>query len=312
MGIIKIKVGETHESGGLLAETAGTKLELALHAPHSSMAVPTEGEANISGGVDFANLPVRNLGHIRGARSNNFQIVIRQSALNKVHAHGDLTPGVEICGVLIGDVFHDEVGPFVLIEDIVEGTPATGSAGQVTFTAETWQYIQSEMDEKHPSQKMVGWYHTHPGHGIFLSEMDMFLHKNFFGLPWQTALVYDPQRAEEGIFGWHFGSADRAEHLVESDAAQIAYGKDAGGHNKVAAMPMEGEISPDSAGALAPSPRVLKADAQPCCGPHPAVRVFTALTGLGLFAVLGYLLGSIILDLHLKLPPLPFKVPFLN
>jgi proteasome lid subunit RPN8/RPN11 len=48
----------------------------------------------------------------------------------------------------------------------------------------------------------VGWYHTHPGFGIFLSNMDLFIHRNFFPQKWHIALVLDPVNKKSGYFCW--------------------------------------------------------------------------------------------------------------
>jgi proteasome lid subunit RPN8/RPN11 len=49
----------------------------------------------------------------------------------------------------------------------------------------------------------VGWYHSHPGLGVFLSEQDRFIHKSFFGdEPWYIAVVFDPASGERGVFVW--------------------------------------------------------------------------------------------------------------
>ena len=79
----------------------------------------------------------------------------------------------------------------------------------MTFTAETWQHIDREMDEKFPGRKIVGWYHTHPGFGIFLSEMDLFIQRHFFKPPGRRRFVYDPQSKERGLFGWSGGEIVR-------------------------------------------------------------------------------------------------------
>ena len=47
--------------------------------------------------------------------------------------------------------------------------------------------------------KIVGWYHSHPGFGLFLSEYDSFIQENFFIDPNHVALVVDPL---EGSLGW--------------------------------------------------------------------------------------------------------------
>ena len=49
---------------------------------------------------------------------------------------------------------------------------------------------------------MVGWYHTHPGWGVFLSGMDQFICENFFGKTLDVALVVDPCRGDRGMFQW--------------------------------------------------------------------------------------------------------------
>jgi hypothetical protein len=72
----------------------------------------------------------------------------------------------------------------------------------VTFTQDTWEHIYAVKDKKYASERIVGWYHSHPGFGIFLSEHDTFIHKNFFSSPGQIAWVYDPHSDEEGCFGW--------------------------------------------------------------------------------------------------------------
>jgi len=43
------------------------------------------------------------------------------------------------------------------------------------------QIVHREIDKKHRDKKIVGWIHTHPDFGIFLSEYDKFIQQNFFG-----------------------------------------------------------------------------------------------------------------------------------
>jgi proteasome lid subunit RPN8/RPN11 len=185
----------------------------------------TEPSAEVAanfGKIDFAHLPLRQMQNLGGERTRGFQIIATQSAMNKVHEHGDSSPRSEVCGVLVGNVYCDQTGPFVLIEHIVVGRATSGDAGHVTFTADTWQHIHSEMDRLYSDHRIVGWYHTHPGHGLFLSEMDLFLHTSFFGLPWQVALVYDPQLLEDGMFSTNAGMAERNAFLIEADEQPIA------------------------------------------------------------------------------------------
>jgi proteasome lid subunit RPN8/RPN11 len=169
--------------------------------------------------------PLRPLTKIEGTRESRFQAVFRQSVLDEIHLHGQGSTDTEVCGVLIGTGYRDTLGPYLLVEHCIRGNGARTKATNVTFTAETWAYIQTVMDRDFPDEKMVGWYHTHPGFGIFLSDMDVFICDNFFNLPWQVAFVYDPLGGDEGNFVWHAGKPERDPVLIEDDvtpkAAQI-------------------------------------------------------------------------------------------
>ena len=150
--------------------------------------------------------------HVPGTR-----VVIRQSVLNEIHRHGQTRTDVEVCGVLVGNGYQDTEKAFVYVEASIRGEYATNQLAQVTFTSETWCHIQDIMDRQHTGQRIIGWYHTHPGFGIFLSPMDLFIHENFFGGPEQLALVYDPIGSDEGVFVWRSGQPVRTPVLVEHD-----------------------------------------------------------------------------------------------
>jgi proteasome lid subunit RPN8/RPN11 len=148
------------------------------------------------------------------------QVIFKQSVLNDIYTHGRGAPDIEVCGVLVGNVYHDAMGPFVFVEANIRGNFSSGKAAQVTFTAKTWAHIQDVMDKEYPDLRILGWYHTHPGHGIFLSDMDLFIHKNFFSLPWHLAFVFDPQNQEEGLFAWRTGNMMIESFVVQKDAPQ--------------------------------------------------------------------------------------------
>lgn len=148
-------------------------------------------------------------------------VIMDRSVWNAIREHGDATPNVEICGVLVGVLAKDADGPFLHICDAIRGKHAEGQMGQVTFTAETWRYIQLAMDAKPPEWRILGWYHTHPGFGIFLSGMDLFIENNFFNLPWQIAYVYDPLAKEEGLFAWSKGEPTKVGFLMHEDTVPL-------------------------------------------------------------------------------------------
>lgn len=157
-------------------------------------------------------------------RVAGFQVVFAPGVVDDIRAHGVASPDAEVCGVLVGNIYSDDRGPWCRVAANIRGNGAAGRNAQVTFTAETWSHINNLMDTKYRDDRIVGWYHTHPGFGIFLSEMDLFIQENFFGEPWQIAYVDDPAGGDRGVFVWEKGQAVRRAHLIEplSGAAQSA------------------------------------------------------------------------------------------
>jgi proteasome lid subunit RPN8/RPN11 len=166
--------------------------------------------------------PIRPLKTFLGFREPHFQVVFSQSALDALHLHGQGCNDMEVCGVLVGTGYRDDNGPYLLVEHSIRGNGARTKSTNVTFTGETWAYIQTIMDRDHADKKMVGWYHTHPGFGIFLSDMDVFICENFFNIPWQIAFVYDPIGGDEGNFIWRAGHPTREPVLIEDDITPLS------------------------------------------------------------------------------------------
>ena len=99
----------------------------------------------------------------------------------------------------------------------IRGEGAETKFAEVTFTHQTWAKINAEMDTKFADMKIVGWYHTHPDFGIFLSDRDRFIQEHFFSGPGQVAHVIDPVRQIEGVFVWRDGKPALAEHFWVGD-----------------------------------------------------------------------------------------------
>jgi len=134
-------------------------------------------------------------------------IVIDSEVARRVRQHAHAHMKTEVCGVLIGSSRNDAV----YVDACIPGQNASQAGTHVTFTQDTWEHIYKVKDAEFPEARIVGWYHSHPGFGVFLSDHDTFIHRNFFSAPEQFAWVYDPHSEEEGFFGW---AADRIERVA--------------------------------------------------------------------------------------------------
>ncbi len=138
------------------------------------------------------------------------------------HANSDLTH--EVGGVLVGVVIDSPDGPIVDIETALPAQDADTSAIHITFTHEAWEHWHKLMDESYAGKMIVGWYHSHPSYGIFLSGDDTFIQQNFFNQPWQIAIVIDPVRKEIGTFGWVGGKITRCDEATYQSLERKAAG----------------------------------------------------------------------------------------
>jgi len=106
-------------------------------------------------------------------------------------------------GLLIGHPFVDMNNSnkkFVF----VTGHFPTKSAdfGPAHFSVSPEELIRgrSEIENKFPGLVVVGWYHSHPGHGVFLSRQDMNIVENIYNSDWHLAYVVDTLKDRDGFF----------------------------------------------------------------------------------------------------------------
>src|SRR5215472_16253045 len=141
------------------------------------------------------------------------EVTIDSEVVRTIRQHARSCSKTEVCGVLIGQ----DRDRRVQIAACIEGENAEGAGAHVTFTQDTWEHIYAVKDKSYPDERIVGWYHSHPGFGVFLSDHDTFIHKNFFASPGQVAWVYDPHSDEEGCFGWVDGEIERLSRIMFCD-----------------------------------------------------------------------------------------------
>jgi proteasome lid subunit RPN8/RPN11 len=139
-----------------------------------------------------------------------FSVEMAAEVQRRIRQHARAFMDAEICGVLIGTMQPGST----IVENVIRGEGARQAGTHVTFTQETWAHIYEVKDARFPNARIVGWYHSHPSFGIFLSDHDLFIHKNFFSDPNQIAWVFDPHSEEEGCFVWERDEIVRAARTV--------------------------------------------------------------------------------------------------
>lgn len=133
-------------------------------------------------------------------------IMINEPAFRDAQAHAISNPDREVAGVLIGPPPEKQPdGRYIVhVSNTIIAKHTRMQGASVTYTPESWRYIHDKLADMYPNDEavIVGWYHTHPGFGIFLSGMDQFIHRNFFTQIWHIAFVLDPRAHKSGFFCW--------------------------------------------------------------------------------------------------------------
>lgn len=153
--------------------------------------------------IEF-NLPKEKM-PISGASGSKYgvSIYIIQEVQRSIISYLKQNPRNESGGLLIGY-------PFVDMDDsnrkfvFITGHFPTNSAnfGPTHFSVSPEELFQArpEIEKEFPGLVVVGWYHSHPGHGIFLSRQDMSIVEKIYNSDWHLAYVVDTLKNEDGFF----------------------------------------------------------------------------------------------------------------
>lgn len=148
---------------------------------------------------------------------DDVKVYIKQNVYKALEKYALADTEHERGTIILGDYCEELGKTHVIISDYIEAKYTDASASTLTFTHETWDYVNKQHDELYPDRKIVGWQHTHPNYGIFLSNYDIFIQENFFNMPFQIAYVIDPIQNLRGFFQWKNGKIEKLKGFYVYD-----------------------------------------------------------------------------------------------
>jgi proteasome lid subunit RPN8/RPN11 len=129
-----------------------------------------------------------------------FKVFVTNRVIDRISR--DVNRPAERIGLLIGTLENQSLW----INDIIPGDAETGEASCV-FPPQRLAEVANEFVEGRISGRIVGWYHSHPSQGLFLSQTDVETHMRFYQFsPYAVSLVADPTSAEFGIWIYENGA----------------------------------------------------------------------------------------------------------
>jgi proteasome lid subunit RPN8/RPN11 len=148
-------------------------------------------------------------------RAHGVGIVLGESVTPEAERHVTGVP-YEQGGLLVGEAFvldsADSAVELVFVRTAVPSDSDGASAVSLRMGTSVWSRAQAAL---RPGERVVGWFHSHPGLGAFFSETDRRTQAGFFNHPFSVGWVIDPWRREQA---WFLG-ADAAE--VEPHAVVV-------------------------------------------------------------------------------------------
>ncbi len=112
----------------------------------------------------------------------------------------------EIFGYLIGTILKWDDQNYIIIDELLFLLGAIYSdkysTSQIEGTAGIYEskFQRIKKHRNNPSLRILGWFHSHPDFGCFLSTTDVETQQYFFPESYQVALVVDPIRDELEFF----------------------------------------------------------------------------------------------------------------
>jgi len=173
--------------------------ELTIGADQGSLPIPEDSESTEEAGSRVRIVQERGLLDDEGVHLRP-EVAISAAAHREIERFAARNRLAECGGLLLGTVQVGKRARSIQIEAIAPALGAVETRTNLTFTLESWRSMLELRDGKYPQLRVLGWFHTHAGWGVFLSEIDLFFHERFFSHPNMVAYVLDPAAGGESFF----------------------------------------------------------------------------------------------------------------
>ncbi len=129
-----------------------------------------------------------------------FKVFITNRVIERIAR--DVNRPFERIGLLMGTLQDQSLW----VNDIIPGGDEMNEVS-CAFPPKRLAEVADDIVEGRIDGSIVGWYHSHPGHGLFLSQTDLQTHMGFYQFsPYAVSLVADPHAGEFGVWIYENGT----------------------------------------------------------------------------------------------------------
>lgn len=150
--------------------------------------------------------------------SQTYEVYLPVNIASKIYAHfqKEAKNKKEALGLLIGTSNEHNGEKYVQITDYIT-SENNASRVHVSFDREAFSNLAAQYNNT--KGIIIGWAHSHPSFGCFLSSTDIQTQQDLFSEEFNIAMVVDPNRREEGFFQTRFYKLNNSNSYREASFA---------------------------------------------------------------------------------------------
>lgn len=171
-----------------------------------------------------------------GAADDGLRIYMEDYVHTYLYQYARSSVNGEKLAVLMGKTEVIDGRKTVFISGVVQARFTEKIKGVETITTQSWKYISEEMEKYFPNLKVVGWMHSRPSFGAFVTSRDEAYHKKVFNNDSSVFFVVDPidrvdrfytmnengssMRPVKGYFVYYDKNAQMQEYMLDNSLVQ--------------------------------------------------------------------------------------------
>jgi len=177
--------------------------------------------------VDNFKLPtnVRQIGSIESSGASQLRIYVEDYVFTFVHQFSQASASSERLGILVGKYIESENQPALFISGAIESKHTVQSPRGIEFSQSSNDYHAETLDKYFPGLSIVGWIHSQPGYGTYLSNKNYSYHRESFTEAYQVFFVTDPAQRMDAFYVYN-----EDKELIESKGYFVYYDKNKAMH----------------------------------------------------------------------------------
>ena len=153
-----------------------------------------------------------------GAVDDGLRIYMEDYVHTYLYQYARSSATGEKLAVLMGKTIVIDGQKTVFISGVVQAKFTEKLKGMETITSQSWKYISEEIEKYFTDLTIVGWMHSRPSFGAFVTSRDEAYHKKVFNGDSQLFFVVDP--VVKGYFVYYEKNVQMQEYMLANSLIQ--------------------------------------------------------------------------------------------